>query len=369
MATLRTRCTQCGKGLTIKKPELVGKKVACPSCGQPFVVRPVSSSKSTPPKPRPAKDAVLEAEIVDAEEVAPPSAGDDDWLDALDSLPPTTPVAAPPAEAPRRRKSRKKKSSSGKSKKGSSLRDGEGEFPLWMHRLLMMGSGFVGGLIATLMWAGVIYEFDMPSSWMAILVGVFVGTAVRFGASKWDYGWWPAITASLIAFVTIFAGKIAGFFLLERQFAAEMEQHNAAYLAMLKHEDYPVSQIAMEMELERFQQGDFEMSMEDLEAMEDYEDFDDPDWSEIYNPERFPEQYPHTWEPAQQRWAQMPDDEKNERRKAIDAEIALLESGNWDEFDASVGGLEVISVWDFICSIIAIIAAFRIAAGWADDDD
>src|SRR5207344_649248 len=90
----------------------------------------------------------------------------------------------------------------------SGLRDEEGDYPLWLHKLMMIGSGAVGGLIATGIWGGVIALTGWESGYIAILVGTCVGVGVRVGASRWDYGWGPAITAAVIAVAALVVGKV-----------------------------------------------------------------------------------------------------------------------------------------------------------------
>lgn len=386
MAAISTRCTHCGQGLTLKKPELLGKQVRCPACKKPFVVKPVASRKKSKPRPSAKRapadddlDEILDADIVEDDAGGGATGSDDDWLDALNGLPEEAPTAAPGGDAPPRVK-KKKKSSGGTSKKRRGLRDPDGEFPLWLHRVLMVGAGVLAGLVATAIWAGMISKTGSQSRYMATLVGIFVGTAVRLGASKWDFGWGPALTASLIAFVSIFAGKISGYHLLKHQEEVAVNEHNAAYVAMLKHENYPISEIAMEIEEDRADaDGSFEIPSREweLDAEERFTTADgSPDWSEIYNPEYFPERYAGVWDDAKKRWEEMPVAEKKKRQQAIADQISYLESGNSDELDESYGdydtniyGTKIITPWDFLFSIIAIVAAFKIAAGMNEDED
>jgi hypothetical protein len=386
MAAISTRCAHCGQGLTLKKLELVGKQVSCPACKKPFVVKPVASrkkSKPRPSKPAPADDfdEILDADIVEDDAAGAATGSDDDWLDALDGLPAEAPAAAPGADAPPRVR-KKKKSSAGASKKRRRLRDPDGEFPLWLHRVLMVGAGVVAGLVMTALWAGMISKSGGPSRYMAMLVGVMVGTAVRFGASKWDFGWGPALTASIIAFVSIFAGKISGYHLLKHQENVAAEELRASELAMMQHEDYPICEIALGMEEDLADARGWLIRPSlkwQMEAMERFETADgEIDWSEINSPEHFPEKYSEVWDDAKKRWEEMPDAEKNKRRQAIADEIAYLESGDsedeeleelYDDYDTNIYGTKIITPWDFLFSIIAIVAAFKIAAGMNDDDD
>jgi predicted Zn finger-like uncharacterized protein len=353
MSPTSASCPHCQAKLKLENSGLAGKKVKCPRCARPFMLPPANP----------------DADVLDIEEAreVSPVAGEEDWLAALSSLDPPAPSgsnrAAP--QAPPVVGKRKKKSSGDKHRSGSRFRDEDGEFPLWMHRVLMIGSGVLGGIIGTAIWAFVIYQFDLPSSYIAIFVGAFVGIGVRLGASKWDYGWGPAVTASVIAFLAIIAGKIVGMNLLLTAVQRETAEFAAAYVQLMRHENFLISQMADEILAEEFGNG-VEIDEASLAIMEEFDD-EDVDPEAWLQPEQLPQRYPpKVWEDAKKRWDQLPADEKQNRRAAVHAAIAQGEG------EAAVAEMDfnrpaLLHPLDLLFAILAIIAAFRIAAGWTDN--
>jgi predicted Zn finger-like uncharacterized protein len=344
-------CPHCQAQLKLRNAALVGKKVKCPRCARPFTLHP-------------ADQDVLDIE--EAEEVSTDE-GEEDWLVALDSL--DAPACSGPQrtapQAPAVVGKRKKKSSGGKRQTRSRFRDEDGEFPLWLHRMLMIGSGVLGGLLGTALWAFLIYKTEFPSRYVAIFVGAFVGGGVRLGASKWDFGWGPAITASAIAFVAIIAGKIVGMNLLLAAVQRENAEFAAAYVQLMGHENFLISQMADEALAANYG-GELEFDEAGLDWMADpdEEEFDPDAW---LDPEQLPRRYPQAvWDDAKKRWDQLPDGEQQRRRAAVDAAIAQGEG------DAAIAEMDfdrpaILHPLDLLFAVFAIIAAFRIAAGWTDN--
>lgn len=148
---------------------------------------------------------------------APVASGTDDWLDGVDSHDDDAsfddaPRSAPPAVIGQKRK--KKKKAPEKQSKIDSLRDEDGDLPMALHWMMMVGTGLVGGAIASAIWAAIIYYTEAEVGFVAILVGVLAGTGVRVGASRWDYGWGPALTAVGVAAFSILVGKFLGIYFL-----------------------------------------------------------------------------------------------------------------------------------------------------------
>jgi predicted Zn finger-like uncharacterized protein len=347
-----TSCPHCQAQWKLKNAALAGKTVKCPRCAKPFTLQPSDQ----------------DADVLDIEEAGEVAAeaGEEDWLaalDALDAHAPSGPKRAAP-QAPAVVGKRRKKSSGGKRQTRSRFRDEDGEMPLWLHRVLMTGTGVLGGLLGTALWAFLIYKTEFPSRYVAIFVGAFVGGGVRLGASKWDFGWGPAITASVIAFVAIIAGKIVGMNLLLAAVQRESAEFAAAYVQLMQHDNFLVSQMADEALAANYD-GEFEFDEAGVDWMADADEdeFDPETWCD---PEQLPRQYPQAvWDDAKKRWDQLPEDEKQNRRAAVDAAIAQGEG------DAAIAEMDfdrpaILHPLDLLFAVFAIIAAFRIAAGWTD---
>lgn len=370
MPRLFARCTHCRQKLALKTPDLAGKKVRCPGCGEPFVVRvlkPRAPAQGAATKP--AAEEILEADVV--AEPAAAASPDDDWLSALDELPPVSPVGAastgatPPRMDKAARRKKRKPTGGGKRRR---RRFPDGELPIHVHWMLMIVTGLGGGLVGTLLWAGFIWRLETMSGYMAILVGVCVGTGVRLGASKWDYGWGPALCASLIAFLSLVIGKIIGVMMLIGSVGHEIVEYQQEYAAYVTHENYQVQIIADEIMTEAWEQG------------REFPEPDDLDWSEddSLDPETVSRLYPdEVWSQAEQRWQALPAAEREQRLAETRAEAqAILDDAA--EFDEAFEGRslalqadmpEMFHPLEIVFFILAIAAAFRIAAGWVDDEE
>jgi hypothetical protein len=239
MPSFSVNCPNCAAKLKLDKPELIGKKVRCPGCKEPFTV-PKPKRKTSPaqtaeqsPKTRPAKKKRPQP-VASAKT-------DDDWLDDISDEEFNSGAAlagGPPPAVHGVAQTRTRPKSSAKRKKKeepvSRFRDEDGELSLEVHRVLMVFTGLVGGLIGAGIWAGVIYATEYEVGYIAILVGGLAGGGVRVGASRWDYGWFPAVTATIVAVVSIVAGKLIGIralgLNLNETFQAEIsEPQNALY--------------------------------------------------------------------------------------------------------------------------------------------
>jgi hypothetical protein len=329
----------------------------------------------------PVGKPVDEVEILDADEVTDESASDDDWLNALDSLAPKAPAGSGTtgAPAPVAGKPKKKKVSTGKSRRRS-LREPDGEFRLWLSRIIMIGTGALAGVICMVGWAALTYHTGRPSSYMAMFIGASVGTGVRLGASKWDFGWFPAITASVIALLAIFGGKIYGVHSLRAEAAREFQAEQRRYVEMLQHPNYPIHLVAQQIEMDAAQppadmdaDGDTVVSdLTDADFADIPEEFDAVGAGSFFDPQELPGFHdPKTWEQAASRWETMADPEKAEIRGRIDREIKNASVEPTDPFARHVRvhghtNTAVLSIFDFVFAAIALVMAFRIAAGFAD---
>lgn len=391
MSELQAKCPHCQVRMKLKDPALAGKKVRCPKCREPFTVPAPASSAARPLKAAAANediDFLVPDKSSSKSAAAGSPAGDDDWLSALDALPAEAdaPLAAgPPPVAGKR----KRKQSGGTRKRG--LRDADGELPIWVHTLLMIGTGLVAGIFTTAIWAGIIYRTGFSSHYFALIVGTAVGLGVRLGASKWDYGWGPAITASIIAFVSIMGGKIIGVNILMAETRAEERAYLEQTVKLMEHENYLICLEADQVWMEQYeaaaaQNGDAAGDALLADAGWDVVPLDDEaDWGSdpggVSGPEDLPDAYPpKIWAEGKKRWAALAPEEQAERRKAVQSQIAVMKQidpRDGNEFDQAVDirgmgpmptGTRVLSPLDFVFAVLAIIAAFRLAAGFVGMD-
>ena len=201
-------CPHCEKRIRIKNSEMIGKKAKCPGCGEVFRIQvevaPDSDGtrEAGQRRPRPKRPSKSKPK--------PPADEFDEFagLDDLDDLE----AAAPPVV--RKKKSRQTFEPAFKTekpnKKAKQERSEDNELSLAAHRLIMVGTGVIGGLIGAAIWGAIIGITEYEVGYVAILVGFLAGLGVRVGASDWDYGWWPAVTACCIAVLSVIAGKMIG---------------------------------------------------------------------------------------------------------------------------------------------------------------
>lgn len=312
-------------------------------------------------------DDVLEAdEILEVDEIAADPDGDDDWLSALDDLAPKSPAGAKSSAPPAPVAGRPKKKPQPLRRRRGSLRDADGEFPLWLSRLIMIGTGSAVGLFCVIVWAAIVAKVGVQTDWFAMVVGGMVGGGVRFGASKWDFGWFPAVTAAVIALVAIIGGKVYGVHTLRKEAAQEERAEQQQMIAMMKHDNYPIHLMAQEI------------IEENPEAADDAPLF--LEWG--CAPEELPALYGEAlWLQATARWNATPENKRALIRAEIAQDIEMVsklepEPLAVNEHTILVRGIpihftegsrtQVLSVLDFVFGAIALIAAFRIAAGFVD---
>lgn len=343
---ISAQCPHCFAKLKLKNPDLVGKKVRCPSCEEPFRVEaPADSPAAAPAKRAKSRETV--------------AAGEDDWLNDLDSYgdtPAESAVAAPPPVVGRK----KKKASADSEAKPRRRRDEDDEeLSLTTHRILMMATGAIGGAIGAAIWGGIIYSTGYEVGYVAILVGFLAGVGVRLGASKWDYGWWPAITAVVIAAATIVGGKLVGANLLLDSMVGDVQEAMQIDIdiAAWTHENVLISNIADEIAGEWEEQG--------REVAWPENDVEDTG----LDPNTIAQTYPaDIWAEATKQWGELSDDEKQKRRdeqQQVAEELADL-SDNLSIGLSEAGWL--FSPIDLLWFALACSGAFKIAAGWDDDD-
>jgi hypothetical protein len=425
MGQLSAQCPHCRAKMQLQKPELIGKTAKCPACKEAFVIKPVAEETAAPAaapkKSAAAPDAAAPAKKKPAAAAAPTSKkaaasttksksgaaasaqakvkqdidfevddddeifeaevveDDDDWLKTLDALSPSemgkrsgrTSGAAPVV-----RGGPKKQATTTKKRKRR-LRDPDGELPLWMSRSLSVVIGATVGAVAMLIWAGFVAKTGMPSRWMPVFIGATVGTGVRLGASKWDFGLFPAVTAALIALTAVIGGKVIGWNLMKHQ-ALDRDRMIARYeLRLAKHEDYKYSLMAEEIHRMYLQDG-----LKDAQSL--YRDdfttmtMTEPEIAEYYSPTKLQDVYGEArWKEAKTRWDSLSDEERKDYEADIQAEVENLtavvnmdvgaEVKRGDELRAAVGQSGgALGILDFIMAAVAVVGAFKIAAGMAD---
>lgn len=193
-------CPHCEKKLKVKKAELIGKKVKCPGCSQPFRLEPREQTYSlAQPKAEPAASA------------------DDEWVSALgeaaqsgESLDAPRSAAVLPPKADKPNKKKKPRRESGPEPVPGS--DDDGRYGYGMEEGMSRGlagaliGGGIAGLIGALIWGGIAYATLHEHPYMALGVGVLVGFGVLLGAQ--DYaGVTTGTMALVLANLSMFFGK------------------------------------------------------------------------------------------------------------------------------------------------------------------
>lgn len=327
----KTSCPHCGRSISIKDDSLFGKKGKCPGCQQSFVIEPVSTATVT--------ESAQPAESSDWWESADDEQSDESF-DHIDDLPP-----------PQRPKSKKKKAAREADARQSSRPqyDAEGlalgEYSLPVHYLLMAGTGFAGGLVGAILWCLITF-LPIGSGWGALFVGVLVGCGVRLGASKYDYGWGPAITALTVALFAITLGKAMAYNLEVWQFNREFAAENAIW----NTREGRVVALVQQMVDDEYEQGTLSPEEQSLIDNSQW------DWDDDYElqPADFKKLYPERiWQAAETRYDQLSPAEQAALSEDLEWEgVSLLEAPS------------LISIFDIFFFILAGWAAFATAAGW-----
>lgn len=391
---LSSQCPHCGAKLRLKDPGLAGKKVQCPGCKEPFTVKPLNDGAASGSAPAAVKKPQPTASKPGSRSASKPAAksgGEDDWMSELDSLieesaPEKTAAASAPQVAGKRRK---KPSGAGKRRQQSRWRDVDGDLHMWVQYLWMITLGLAFGFGGMAVWAGLTkIMLGVPLHWVAVFVGVFIGTGVRLGASKWDFGWGPALTASIITFFAIVVGKVVAINALsedvERQ-ATQAVEHFAVmrehFGPFARHENYEIKKVADDIALE-WEEAGREVDWPDETGPSYAWDPSDyafeaqlgtaPDPKAYFDAEKLPGRVPEElWKAASERWQALPDEEKQRRRAATEEEIRFYASmTDVTAVDPSrPRGRKVFGIFDIICLVLGIAAAFRIAAGFASEEE
>ncbi|MDB4731819.1 zinc-ribbon domain-containing protein [bacterium] len=135
-------CSNCAAKLKLKDQSMIGKKVRCPKCSEPFLIQAPKKKKS---KPAPADDGGFYDEPED-EWGDDFGSSDDDWDDSFADEP-----------SPRKSKAKSKKSKKSGKKKGRKKKKSKSDIPLGMIIAMIVG----GIAFLALIGVGVFYVIPM----------------------------------------------------------------------------------------------------------------------------------------------------------------------------------------------------------------
>ncbi|MCA9056283.1 MAG: hypothetical protein KDA75_20780 [Planctomycetaceae bacterium] len=342
-------CPHCETRIRIKNRDLIGKKAKCPSCGEVFRIEVDGGDAAAiagKAAVRPKKPAAPKPSADEFDEFA----GLDDF-DGLESSAP--PVVRGKSSKPAAEEQPVLK----KAKKVKRRTEDDDRFPLAVHRLLMIGTGILGGLLGATVWGIVIRITEHEVGYIAIFVGFLVGLGVRLGASKWDYGWLPALTACGIAVVAIMVGKLIGAHLLMAKFRADFREMAQEIQLQIDPEDLDdeamIETFAHDIITQREEAGEEVVWPDDIGE-------DQP----------LGANYPEgVWAQATEQWNKLSPEEQETVRQQEIAEVEDVFDETFDEIGADdIPISELLSPIDVLWFIFAVSTAFRVAAGWEDDD-
>ena len=217
--SVKVRCPACQTKLRMKG-EVFGRKILCPQCGQKFRVN--APQRAAPaeelPSPVPSRSKRPAAR-------PRPQASNDDFLDAISAGHPADEFGAddglPLSDYQRSQIDRKKKvadASAGRSKKKKRRSSGSESAALGF--ITMIAAALVGGLVGSMLWAGIVYATGFQIGFMAVVVGALVGISVCI--VRTDDGQLPGIIAAVVALLAIIGGKLAAAVLLANSYTDEV---------------------------------------------------------------------------------------------------------------------------------------------------
>jgi hypothetical protein len=199
--SIAVQCPSCQATLKLKNEAALGKRVPCPKCGEPFVLkRPAKPKPKSPPPKKPEPEESLVDFTEDIDEYEDYEASAPAPRQAPRGLPPVTnrreapAMAAAASDAPAVPKKRKKKRS-----------ESSGP-PIPAGFIGMIVCGAIGGAVGAGIWAAVGYFSHYEVGWIAWGVGVLVGFGVRLAADDAD-GTTPGVIAAGLAIAAVLAGK------------------------------------------------------------------------------------------------------------------------------------------------------------------
>jgi predicted Zn finger-like uncharacterized protein len=186
---IQVSCPSCAARMRVHNPQIVGKRIRCPKCSEPFV-----ATQNAPPRAASRRAALAtrgshkKTVEVDDEYGGPAQLLGDPRTKPNQATESPTELPPPPPK-----KSRKKKR-----KKSRDVPEPSGP--------KMFLCGLIGGSIGGVVWVACAFFLHVHLGIIAILVGVLTGVGVQTGNSGQDsHG--PGEIAVVTAFVVILVSK------------------------------------------------------------------------------------------------------------------------------------------------------------------
>jgi hypothetical protein len=320
-------CGSCFASFKLKDRALIGKKIRCPKCKEPMVV----------------KDATQAAE--------------DDWLsDDLETA--AAPAPQQRGLPPKISGSEPKKAASSDKPKAKKKRAAE-ESGMAFDVFMWIVGGLIGGGIGSTVWALIVWNSGYEIGWVAWGIGALVGCCVHV-CSRGHEGPLPGMTAATIAVLSILFGKYLAVVLILGDLGPLGEIDVPANGEI--HENELIAELADEIAYKREEQG--------IVVSWPGENDDEFEYSET--PAELPNDYPaDIWQEAVGSWNAMPQAER-------DAKLAEFQSEREEiaEFAESFGSNMRWEVWketfgplDVLWILLAVSTAYRLGSGWEPGDD
>ena len=165
---ISTRCPNCSKKFKLKSEAAVGKRVPCPQCKEPFVVKPLK------PKPTVAQSSPPDDDWMSDFNQAEPAGENSETYGVANTLPPVMQTDSPKPKPKRKRDT----SFEEQADTSSYYAQDSGKNEVARAILIWIIGGSIAGVIGTLAWGGIIYATDRESSWVAWGIGALVGFGV-----------------------------------------------------------------------------------------------------------------------------------------------------------------------------------------------
>ncbi|WP_339749963.1 hypothetical protein [uncultured Rubinisphaera sp.] len=335
-APIVAACPHCDKKLKIKKHELIGKKIRCPQCREPFRIEPQAA--------------------VEKKEDNPFSYEDDDWLDGVDELEKSGERIEsddlPPAPAPvaRKVKNRKieSKVTSSSSQSRSQYRSYEG-----LGIIGWVIGGCVAGFIGALIWGGIAYATGFEVGWIAWAIGGMVGFGVLMGAGE-NADTASGIVAVFIAIGSVFAGKIFAiwmFFMALMPAVNNIEEFKAS-------DSYMISEYA-DVIVEEQEAAGVEIQWPEFDDDENT-DFDNYDYSKDYPAD--------IWKKAEEQWVALSVEEQAAKIKEVEEFEGAFNATALFGWASIVAVFTTLGPFDALWILLAGATAYRIGSNSFEGD-
>ena len=314
---IQVECPHCFSTLKLKNPSSIGKKVRCPKCSDPFVVEAMDE---------PEDDFLADIDL-----------GGDDY---------GAPQALPQPGRRKLKRSKKPRSPVG-SEAGAPVSYDENNSN-GLGVMVWILAGMAGGAVGMAIWVGVGYLLLSEIGYVAMAVGGLVGLGVRFGSGGHE-GFFPGLTAAIIAIISILLGKYLVVVLLVNWVADMVVVGGEKAEIELYSEPVMISRLADEI-VEEYERDGRELKYHSEKI-------------QILMGNDIASQYPQdVWQEATERWGEKSEEERLASRKIVKEELNEKLDEIQDEFSGVVF-LAIFSPWDILWFLLATSAAFRVAAG------